>query len=267
MLSFLTSLNSIEQNSYNEHSFADQGIKDFPKPVPPFPKSKKIETEKNLVSSFESTIKRNLGSNNISYLREFVCSDGIADLVICEHKKNWTKNINIGKIPSRWVYALFKLPYRKNFSTDEFAKSAGISKKAALNVLKHYSDFGYCLRKTKKDYWTKIKQPIPIANKIYAIEGKLRNWKKALSQAFRYLDYANQSWVVLDKTNIKPALKNIDRFKKLNIGLASISSDGNVTSHFTSEINPPRNELRFWQANAEIAKFSNFLNNFEKKCL
>ncbi len=232
-----------------------------------FSPAKIIGSEQNLVNLFERTLKNKLGSDNISYLREFDCSDGIADLVICEHRKNWGINSDIGKIPPRWAFSLFKLPYRKNFSTNDFAMMAGVSRKSALTVLKIFAEFGFCEKKIKKDLWVKIKQPIPITKKIYAIEGKLRNWQRALSQAFRYLEYANQSWVVLDKKNINPALENINRFKSLNIGLASINPDGNVDNHYTPLIYPPRSPLKIWQANAEIARSLIFLNDFCKKCL
>ena len=63
MLSFLTSLQNSEQNSCDIQPFREGDINKFPQPVSPFPESRKIETEQNLVDSFESTLKEKLGSD------------------------------------------------------------------------------------------------------------------------------------------------------------------------------------------------------------
>ena len=97
-------------------------------------------------------------------------------------------------------------------------------------------------------------------NKIYAIEAKLRDWKRALSQAYRYLDFANQSWVVLDNSRSKPAIENILKFKRLNVGLASISINGKIVIHFRPKLQPPKSLQKFWQANSEIASRFTILN-------
>jgi hypothetical protein len=59
-----------------------------------------------------------------------------------------------------------------------------------------------------------------------AIEAKLTNWKRALKQALRYKWFSERSYVCLPVANIKPALSNIDYFKKLKVGLISVSNDG-----------------------------------------
>ena len=85
------------------------------------------------------------------------------------------------------------------------------------------------------------------------MEAKLRHWKRALTQAIRYRDYATQSWVLLDEFSIKPALENIDQFLRLNIGLAALSTDSNIISYATPSPLPAKSVVRLWQANAEIA--------------
>ncbi|HRE42125.1 MAG TPA: hypothetical protein PLG90_12425, partial [Ignavibacteria bacterium] len=56
-----------------------------------------------------------------------------------------------------------------------------------------------------------------------SIELKLRDWKKALSQAFKYRFYSNQAIVILDSNYSEPAIKNLDKFKKFNVGLCSLN--------------------------------------------
>lgn len=54
---------------------------------------------------------------------------------------------------------------------------------------------------------------------IRAFELKISNWRKAISQAYRYKYYANASIVVLPAKKVKIPLKYIETFRKLNIGL------------------------------------------------
>lgn len=61
-------------------------------------------------------------------------------------------------------------------------------------------------------------------NYIVSIELKLKNWKRALKQAFRYRAFSNESYVILDEYHIELGLKNLEYFKKFNIGLGSFNS-------------------------------------------
>lgn len=54
---------------------------------------------------------------------------------------------------------------------------------------------------------------------VVAIEFKLSNWRKALAQAFRYRNFANEAYVVLDQSRARRALESADMFRKANVGL------------------------------------------------
>lgn len=73
----------------------------------------------------------------------------------------------------------------------------------------------------------------------FAFEMKLSNWKRAIVQAYRYRSFAETSFVVLDNANIRPAIRNIELFKKAEIGLLSIDLDGNLINHYEPETNTP----------------------------
>ncbi len=64
-----------------------------------------------------------------------------------------------------------------------------------------------------------------------SFEMKLRNWKRALVQAFKYKAFSNYSYVVIDHYYISAPLKHIDRFKQSNIGLVSVDRSGKVHIH------------------------------------
>lgn len=53
---------------------------------------------------------------------------------------------------------------------------------------------------------------------LYAFEGKLKDWKKALHQAYRYRYYADKSIVVMPLQNANAALKNLDCFISSQVG-------------------------------------------------
>jgi hypothetical protein len=65
----------------------------------------------------------------------------------------------------------------------------------------------------------------------FAFEMKLSNWKRALVQAFRYRSFAEASYVLLDRKHVTPALKQIERFERANIGLLSIDLSGHLIIH------------------------------------
>lgn len=64
--------------------------------------------------------------------------------------------------------------------------------------------------------------------RTYAFELKLRNWKRALTQAYRYSAFAHYSSVVLDYAHVQPALENLYLFKRSNIGLLTIDTNNNI---------------------------------------
>lgn len=59
---------------------------------------------------------------------------------------------------------------------------------------------------------------------LIAFELKLKDWKQAIKQAFRYKSFSNISYVVIPTVSINVAFKNVELFKKYNIGLAGFNS-------------------------------------------
>ncbi len=61
--------------------------------------------------------------------------------------------------------------------------------------------------------------------KIISIEFKLKNWKKAMKQAYRYKNFSFESYVFLDEKYIESPLSCIKEFKQYNIGLCGVTKD------------------------------------------
>lgn len=210
----------------------------------------KIAKEATLVDIFYKSIQF---ENQDFIAFEFETSNGIADLILCGLRKDWQKYGSLRLIDPRWVYALVKLPYRREFSIDDFTSFSGASIARSRQALRQYVSAGFCSN-LGTNRWIKIKQPRPIINNCCAIEAKLSDWKRALSQAFRYYDFSNESWVILDEATSNSAVSNIHEFERLNVGLATINNTGHISKKFNPRKRPHKSDISFWYANSQIAK-------------
>ena len=198
-------------------------------------------------------VARGATRRRFNILSEFNTSAGIADVVFFYLRKEWRKHVAYGRLPSRWIYALKVLPFRTNFTSDEFALISGVSRNTALQALRRYESMGYCGRSKKKGLWKKIRQPVPVVRKIIAIEAKLTDWRRAISQAYRYQRYASQAWVVLDASKARGAIASKKEFQRLNVGLKVLSPKGQAKTYVSPRVLPPKSLANFWEANGLIA--------------
>ena len=213
-------------------------------------------SEEELVRAIISAgnrVGRGATHRRLNVLREFDTSVGRADVVFFHLRREWRKHASYARVPSRWIYALRTLPFRTKFTPDEFASMSGVSRNTAMLTLRRYEAIGYCKRSIDKGFWVKVRQPVPIVKKIIAIEAKLMDWKRAISQAYRYQRYASQSWVILDASRARGAIAAKKEFQRLNVGLKVLTQDGKAKTYFTPRALPPKSMLHFWEANGLIA--------------
>lgn len=211
----------------------------------------RIGSERRLIELHKRAMQKK--GHQLAILSEFDCSNGIADLVIVKLKRNLKRSKSIRHINPRWLYALSQLPYRKVFTLSEFSAMTGVTARRARSAVSEFCATGYCTPGSRKDTWLKIYQPKAIASHIVAIEAKLSNWRRALSQADRYLDFANQAWVLMDHASSKSAVENLPKFKRLNIGLMVMSKKDGLSVKFRPRSSPARMLMRVWQANGAVA--------------
>lgn len=228
------------------------------------PKIARFESEAALVVAAKKIVAPAL-SNVFGLEDEFDCNHGIADLVLYQLRQDWHLSDGLQHLSPRWAAALRSLPYRKAFTVDWFSESNLVTRRRALQTLHDYEMSGFCERVRSTGKWIKFRQPRPLVTKIYAIEAKLRDWQRALSQAARYRTFSHQAWVLLDEASIKPALAHIDRFSGLNVGLASLSTDGRFQRYYQPENRKPSDPWRFWFANVLIARSITQQGVFENK--
>ena len=96
--------------------------------------------------------------------------------------------------------------------------------------------------------------------KVITIELKLKNWKRALAQAYKYKSFSDISYVCMDESNIDSVLKHLDMFKKYNIGLITISKNKKVNIIYKPIATEPYVKDLY-------AKASSKLDNFESNNL
>ena len=188
-------------------------------------------TERQLVETLKGNFKTicdwNTSRTQTNILEEVNLGFGIADLVISKLNKSQVSS-------NTWSY--FDIIIYKIIETDQNvsiellksitkAKVSQIKKSLEMLMLESYINHHDSFFSIKKSYKS-------ISTKTIAIEAKLKNWKRALDQAYRYKWFATQSYVILDSKYAKSACKNISKFKELNVGLAEINADGILKIHF-----------------------------------
>lgn len=69
---------------------------------------------------------------------------------------------------------------------------------------------------------------------LHAFEGKLKDWRRALQQAFRYRYFADKAIVVMPYENANAAVANLDTFRHSTVGLWTLEVvTGKLREHYT----------------------------------
>ncbi|PWK72520.1 hypothetical protein LX99_04377 [Mucilaginibacter oryzae] len=192
----------------------------------------KFQAEVDLVEALKTSIKSCYNRNYIQIFEQVSLGYGIADIVISDLKNivyRETKSKDTLDLLDINIYSLIQKS--KSISVSEIINITRCPKSAVLKSLNKLLSNEYILD-DESYFITNKSYELPFRNN-FAIEAKLKDWKRALKQAYRYKWFAEYSFVVLDAHHCKAALKNIDAFEKYNVGLASITTDGNLQRHFS----------------------------------
>jgi hypothetical protein len=185
---------------------------------------------------------------------EFTTPSGTADLVAVALRPDWKQQVSMRQVPVRWLYPLTMLSLGVAMDVKGFSSRFGVTESSAHAALAAYTDANYCTHNAAERVWIKTRDPLPVVDRIVALEAKLRDWRRALYQAVQYASYAFEVWVVMDAAFIHSASVHVDEFERRGIGLLGLSENG-----VSELVNPaarrsPRNHERFWQANGEIVR-------------
>lgn len=78
---------------------------------------------------------------------------------------------------------------------------------------------------------------------VISFELKLKDWKRAAKQAFRYKSFSNIAYVVLSSKSVNSALNNIELFERYNIGLAKFDNESDFEILYKPESSKPFSDL------------------------
>lgn len=198
----------------------------------------KFQTEIELVNVLKRTLQNIYSKGNIEIFDEVSLGYGIADVVVCNLVKP-RENLEDSKyILSSFDINVYSLISKsESISFDDILEITRNSKRSITQTLKILIDCKY-VRQSGTELSINNDYEL-IFDLSFAIEAKLKNWKRALQQAYRYKWFAEYSYVVMDSFYSKSAIKNIDQFKKYNVGLASISPLGEIVRHFSPVLEKP----------------------------
>lgn len=177
---------------------------------------------------------------------------GIADLVLVKRAARSTRALHaLASVAPRLAVLLSDEVAAAITSRGSLARTLGTSESAAQRVLAQLTAAGLAGGTPKAVSLTTI-STLPF-EKVIAVEAKLSEWQRVLVQAFRNLQFADESWVVLDHACVRPALEQLDRFQAAGIGLASIDRNLGLFIHQAAASVGPMSITKRWQAQAVLA--------------
>lgn len=203
-----------------------------------------FSSEQELVDVLMTTISCRINTSHIFSVPEsenVVISEvnlgfGIADVVVAGYK--YYQDIdNKNSLDLISLSALFYLEEKKEASYYEISSTLCVRKeklKCALDLLKVSGYIEYA-----DNCWRIIKKYSNNLEYSLAIEAKLKNWKRALHQAYRYKWFSEKTFVCLPHQNVTPALKNIADFKDFEVGLMTVNPAGEVEVVYDPGTRPP----------------------------
>ncbi len=202
----------------------------------------KFKAESELVQVLKQRLSNISSRSNIGIFEEVSLGYGIADLVVCDFAMPMSK-VQSFEIPLNHsdanIYNIIQL--KRIVSFIELIETTRCSKKAVSDSLKKLINYKY-IKQIDNSYAVKRKYELPFRNN-FAIETKLKDWKRALYQAYRYKWFAEFAYVVMDEHYAEPAIQNLDLFIRYNVGFATISTNGNLIRYFNPKRNKPHDPI------------------------
>jgi hypothetical protein len=211
-----------------------------------------FNTEAQLVSAILSCLR---SSPNRTYKVELELDAGVgfADVVLYKRQPRTTHEMKLlATIPPRLAPLLDPLTARHIQSCEDLATSLGLSISAAQRVMRQFQRLGLFNVRSSGTALASVK--VPPFQTIISVEAKLSDWSRALVQAYRNRQFADESWVVLDHRFYKPALAQLGRFERSGVGLASVDVGGNLYTHFLAPAAPAMSSTKRWHAQAALAR-------------
>lgn len=213
--------------------------------------------ETDLVNGFVEFLSTN-PKRNYQIHHEFEGGFGRPDLLLCSNPSTESERdvISLGKINPRLAPLLSKRVANSIHTHASLAKACGTSIASAQIIARELNNASR-LKFTTADRKRFQIEPVnrPPFEHVVAIEAKLRDWRRALTQAYRYTSFSNEAWVLLDDACIGSAHRNAQWFKKIGIGLASFSRLGELRIYVKAKRkNGNPSGILAWRTQAILAR-------------
>ena len=207
-----------------------------------------FKTEASFVKTITYSVKNHgevlhndLNNNEKIVIRQEVALGyGIADIVVAKCFTNTNFKKRDSSLDLFDISLLKLIKNKKDVDFDKIFNVTRSSRQKIENSLKKLLN-NKIIEISEEKYYSYKNYNSILKNSI-AIEAKLKNWKRALNQAYRYKWFSEKSFVLLPEENISPANKNIDLFKKMNVGLATVSKNKKIDILFNPERENPYSE-------------------------
>lgn len=201
-----------------------------------------FESEKQLVNEVLDCLQSSLCKSLIDLqsehqvlLQEVDLGYGIADIVLTHTSEHLEKR--------ETFLNLIEIRLLKIISRSAGIKIELISERTKLNrrktLLAITNLINLNLVQIKNDEVYPQNEYVRTVTKTIAIEAKLKNWQRALKQAYRYKWFSHKTFVCLPVDSINPALKNIEKFKQMGVGLLGFSESMGIQTLYEHESEEP----------------------------
>ena len=210
-----------------------------------------FRSEEDLTQAFISVLRRST-PGGWSLLCEIDAGVGVADLILVESQRARQAELRLlRRVPLRLAPLLAPDVASRLTSVSAFRQATGMSRPSALRIVSALVALRLADREGERLQLRAVHSP-PFDH-VVAIEAKLRDWKRAITQAYRNRQFASQSWVVLD-AYYAVSDTAVESFARAQVGLATCSSAGELRIHVQAETLPPSSSQRNWTAQAVIAR-------------
>lgn len=217
-------------------------------------RSAEFESEVALVNAILASIAR---ARRREYRVELEVDTGVgvADLVIAKRTPRSRNALrSVAMVSPRLAVLLSQGVGDAIKSRAELAAFLGTSEGAAQRVIAQLSAAG--VAQQSRDSLTISGLKKPPFERLIAVEAKISDWRGVLVQAYRNLQFADESWVVLDHAFARPAIAQLDRFRVAGVGLASVGRGQGLFIHHSATTQGPMSPAKRWQAQAVLASRS-----------
>lgn len=163
--------------------------------------------------------------------QEFSAGPGIADLVFSRLNKRV-----VDKRRASYYPALTNYSHLETYLAIDNSGEQGLTLTDLLDVLPYVSNklTRTILPSLLKDGLIQGDQDRYFSKRTYlqgvqhciAVEAKVKDWKSGLFQAYRYKEFADDTYLAVYEDHIRPCKNNIKTFEKLNVGLIGVGVNG-----------------------------------------